>query len=300
VPDVRSPEGSARELVPRESLGPLDAVLSDPAVFHVVVERFDRVRADRGAGLQLERASFATPEALVKLAHELRAQAYLASDVACYDVSLASGLQVVAVLPAAATNGVVMSIRRRPTHVVPLAEREAQEQLSPALSARIQAALVRGHLWVVGPAGVDLAGFVSSILASCPDGERVALFERAPEIALGERAAICLKHGAVPVAELLERVPAFRPDRLVFHGLRESELKSLLETLGQRAEGYLASFAARSAQDALAAFDRSVGPDLTLRAVSLLVELKLDDAGATRVAAAYAIELDASGGLVLR
>jgi hypothetical protein len=43
-----------------------------------------------------------------------------------------------------------------------------------------------------------------------------------------------------------------------------------------------------------------VGADLTLRAVSLLVELKLDEAGDTRAAAAYAIELDGSGELALK
>jgi len=299
APDVRVGQGGAREPA-RESLGPLEGVLADPAVCHVVVERFDRVRADRGAGLKLEPVSFATPEALVRLAYAVRAQANLPSDVTSYDVSLASGLQVVAVLPAAASNGAVMSFRRRPTGVVLLAGLEDQQLLPHAVHTRIQAAAGKGHIWVVGPVGADLAGFLGSILASCPLDERVALFERAPEIALAERAAICLKHGVVALPELLERVQAFRPDRLVFHGLRESELKGLLDTLGHRADGYLASFAARSAQDALAAFDRSVGVDQTLRAVSLLVELTLDESGATRASGAYEIELDASGGLALR
>ena len=45
---------------------------------------------------------------------------------------------------------------------------------------------------------------LSSVLAACSPGERAALFERAPELAIGERAAICLKLGTVPVPELLD------------------------------------------------------------------------------------------------
>ena len=39
-------------------LGALEALLADPQVFHVTVERFDRLRSDRGQGLTQESASF--------------------------------------------------------------------------------------------------------------------------------------------------------------------------------------------------------------------------------------------------
>ncbi|MEY4508248.1 MAG: hypothetical protein RLZZ450_370 [Pseudomonadota bacterium] len=299
IPDALAPQTASRE-GSSLTLGPIDALLADPSVFHVVVERFDRIRADRGAGLELTQNRFPSPEALVRLAYEVRAHANVPSTAASYDVSLANGLQVIAVLPAAASNGAVLSVRRRPTQVLSLSELSSRGRIFPALRARIEEAVQKGHVWIVGQPGVDLAGFMSATLAACPEHERVALFERAPELAFGERAAICLKHGAVPVTELLERVSAFRPDRLAFHGLRESELNPLLETLAHHSEGYLASFTARSAKDALAAFDRSIGADLTLRAVSLLVELKLDEAGDTHAVAAYAVELDASGELALK
>ncbi|HEY6882135.1 MAG TPA: FHA domain-containing protein, partial [Polyangiales bacterium] len=37
-----------KDVAPDSLLGPIDAALADPAVFHVVVERFDRIQADRG------------------------------------------------------------------------------------------------------------------------------------------------------------------------------------------------------------------------------------------------------------
>ncbi len=282
-------------------LGPLDVVLGDPAVFHVVVERYDRIRADRGTGLNPERASFSSPEELVQVVHDVADHAGVANGSASYDVSLANGLQVVAVLPAAASNGPVMSVRRRPTRVSTLAELAERELAPSALAARMEeAARNKRHVWIVGPSGPELASFAAGALAACPPQDRAALFERAPEIAIGERSVICLKLGAVHVAELLERVRSFRPDRLLMHGLREDDLPAVLDAFAHRAHGNIATFEARSAKDALSAFDRAVGADVTLRAVSLVVELRANSNGGPRSAAAYDLELDASGELALK
>jgi pilus assembly protein CpaF len=284
-----------------EVLGPLHEVLEDDAVFHVVVERFDRIRADRGQGLTRTGASFASPQALLGTAEDIQALAGLPLGTASFDVALPNGLSVVGLMPAAASNGTLLSIRRRPTHIDSLAEQAEQGVVSFALATKLEGALLaKRHVWLVGPSGLDTSALFASMLAACPEQERLALFERAPEVAVGERSTLGIKLGGVPLTELLERVRAFRPDRLAFYGLREDELPQVLETLAHRHEGYLASLEARSAKDALAAFDRAVGPDLTLRAVSLLVELKREPSGRVSVAAAHDIELDASGALAFK
>lgn len=294
---VRSPDSATRDTL----LGPLDFLLADPSVSHIVIDRFDRIRADRGEGLSLEPTSFASPDALVELAHEIGAQGSVPQEAASFDVSLPNGLNVVAIMPAAASNGPVLSIRRRPTRVDTLDILHQHGLVSRSAIIKIEDALRhRRHVWIIGPSGADLAGFMSSTLAACALDERVAVFERAPEVAVGDRAVLCLKLGTVPVKELLERVRSFRPDRLALHGLREDELPAVIDTFAHRPEGNLAAFEARSAKDALAAFDRAAGADATLRAVSLVLELRRTDDGKTRVGAAYDIELDASGDLALR
>src|SRR5690606_39233092 len=126
-----------------------------------------------------------------------------------------------------------------------------------------------------------------------------ALFERSPEIALGERSAICLRLGSVGLEQMLERVRYFRPDRLVLHEPTESELGTVLQTFGRRQDGSLASLEQKSAKDALCALERCAGADVVLRAVSLFVELARTSEG-TRVQGVYRPELDGSGTLVLR
>ena len=282
-------------------LGPIEMLLADERVFHVVVERFDRIRADRGDGLKLEDATFGSPQALVGVAEEVLAQSGLPLGTASYDISLSNGLQVVALLPAAASNGAVLSIRRRPTHIDSLAALAAQRIVTQAVTAKLQQAVEhRRHVWLVAPSGLDVSGFFASVVAVYPEHERLALFERAPEVAVAERSTLCIKLGSVPVTELLERVRSFRPDRLAVYDLREEELSAVLSAFAHRAEGNLASYEARSAKDALAAFSRSVGADLALRAASLLIELKRGEDGKTKVSAAYEVELDASGDLTLK
>jgi Flp pilus assembly CpaF family ATPase len=266
-----------------------------------VIDRFDRVRADRGEGLGLEPTSFPSPEALVELAHELGAQGAVPQDAASFDISLANGLHVVAIMPAAASNGPVLSIRRRPTRIETLDTLHQHGLVSRSAIIKIEDVLrQKRHIWIVGPSGSDLAGVMASTLAACPRDERVAVFERAPEVAVGDRAVLCLKLGAVPMKELLERVRSFRPDRLALHGLREDELPAVIDTFAHRPEGNIAALEARSAKDALVALDRAAGADATLRAVSLILELRRTDDGKTRVGAAYDIELDASGDLALK
>ena len=282
-------------------LGPLEALLADEQVFHVVVERFDRIRADRGDGLKLEDATFGSPQALVGVAEEVLAQSGLPLGTPSYDISLSNGLQVVALLPAAASNGAVLSIRRRPSRIDSLAALSELRVVTSAVSAKLQQALEhRRHVWLVAPSGLDVSGFFASVLALYPEHERLALFERAPEVAIGERSTLCIKLGSVPVTELLERVRSFRPDRLAVYDLREEELSAVLSAFAHRAEGNLASFEARSAKDALAAFSRAVGADLALRAASLLVELKRGEDGKAKVSGAYEVELAASGDLTLK
>jgi Flp pilus assembly CpaF family ATPase len=151
----------------------------------------------------------------------------------------------------------------------------------------------------VGPHGCDLPGVLSALVAALPEDERVALFERAPEVALGRRPAVCLKIGAEDIDALLEHVRHFRPDRLVMHALRETDLKPALLSFAQRHDGSLGSVECRCAKDALTAFDRAVGPDIVLRAAPVFVELKRSE-GKTRIAAVHQTELDASGDLLLK
>lgn len=302
------PVASVRPLHPRRDTGnassanPVEALLEDSTVFHVLVERFDRIYVDRGQGLSPHTGGFASPEALLQVIRKLCIDAGVdPSAHSSYDLTLPSGLHAVCLFPSAATDGPLLSLRRRPEHSRTLAELASAGLLDSSQAHSLSSAITqRRPIWVVGAPGTDLSGIMAALIAALPGRERVALFERAPEVALDARPAVCLKIGAESVEALLERVRHFRPDRLVMHELREDDLKPALLAFAKRHDGSLGSIEHRSAKDALAAFDRSVGPDVVLRAAALLVEVARTETGATRVAALHQIELDASGDLALK
>jgi pilus assembly protein CpaF len=302
-PNTRDTRAEPERHVRRDTnTGPLDALLEDSSVFHVLVERFDRVFVDRGTGLTAHTPAFASPEALLSTIRKLCAEAGVdAVTQSSFDLTLPSGLHVVCVLPAAATDGPLLSLRRRPARVTSLESLSSAGLLDAAQEKALANALAhRRAIWVVGPPGSDLASVVAALVGSLPAAERVALFERAPELSLGARSAVCFKMSDDGLGTLLERVRHFRPDRLVMHELRDVDLKPALLAFAQRHDGSIGSVEQRSAKEALVAFDRAIGADTVLRAAGVLVEVARNDAGKTRVASVQQVELDASGDLVLK
>jgi pilus assembly protein CpaF len=298
-----SPRAEAERHARRDAnAGPLDTLLEDSSVFHVLVERFDRVFVDRGTGLAAHMPAFASPEALLATIRKLCAEAGVdASSQSSFDLTLPSGLHVVCVLPKAATDGPLLSLRRRPARVTSLESMSSEGLLDAAHEKALASALAhRRAVWVVGPPGTDLASVVAALIGSLPAQERVALFERAPELALGARSAVCFKMSDDGISTLLERARHFRPDRLVMHELRDVDLKPCLLAFAQRHDGSIGSVEQRSAKEALVAFDRAIGADTVLRAAGVIAEVARNEAGKTRVAAVYQVELDASGDLVLK
>ncbi|MFT3927208.1 MAG: FHA domain-containing protein [Myxococcales bacterium] len=281
-------------------LGPIDSLLADAHVFHIVVERFDRIRADRGQGLSPESVVFSAPQAVLTCLRRLCAQGGLVGSLPdSVELSLPNGLHVVAVLKAATSEGPVLSVQRRPAQLKSLSELAQSGLLTNDHASAIQEAVRnKRQVWFVGPGSGELARLVSGALHACDAEERVALFERSPEIAVGERSSVCLRLGTVDIETLLDRVRHFRPERLLIHTPRESELPTLLSKLSLHHEGSLVSFEQRSAKDALIALERAGGADAVLKAVSLMVELKRTPSGLA-VGGVFEPAIDGSGLLTL-
>jgi type IV secretory pathway ATPase VirB11/archaellum biosynthesis ATPase len=271
-------------------------------VRHVVVERFDRVRTDRGMGLTLEPTVFSSPQGLITAARRLLAQGGVeGKDPASVDLALPSGLQLVLVMPNAASEGPVLSLRRRPPSSTQLSELEKSGQISTEHQQKLRDALGQNkNVWVIGAGNVDPAAMVSSLLDCVPSEVRVALFERAPDVGLGSRAAVCFKLGVVPLEELLERVRYFRPDRLVLHGLRDADLAAAAAELAKRRDGSIASSEHGTAEQLVSALEQHAPAQVAARGVDLIVELGQGEHGKPRVVQLRQLETTASGKLSLK
>lgn len=93
--------------------GPLERLLSDPAVTDVLVSAPDRVWVDRGGGLMLTPVSFPDEPSVRRLAQRLAAVAGRRLDDArpWVDARLPDGTRLHAVLPPVAVGGTCLSLR---------------------------------------------------------------------------------------------------------------------------------------------------------------------------------------------
>ncbi len=275
-------------------LGPLDALLDDASVCEIIVERFDRIRVGRGEGLEHGEGEFSSVQALLTVMRRLCAQGGVSEPKTSCDLSLPSGLHVVAVFAAAATDGPVLSVRRRPPTPQSLEDLQEAGVLDDEASEAIASELEAGrNVLIVGEPGTALATFVGALIAGFDVDDRVALLERAPDVPLGGRSAVALRRAEAELDELLSRVAYLGKARLVLHELKPTELGRALEALGERRDGALASAYAPTLDSALARLRTAADGDLArvTDALPFVVHLTLEN-GKTRVARASKLKVE--------
>jgi pilus assembly protein CpaF len=292
-------EAALREL---GGLGPLEGLLADPAISQIVVERFDRIYAERGQGLTEQRGlSFSTPESLLLAARRLLAQADISeAHGGSYDVMLPSGLHVVCFL-AATTDGPVLSLQRRLATRVRLDQLVERGTLLSEQAQLLSTALAgQRPIWVVGPDAQAHASLLAALLGEVPADERVALCERVPEVSFEPRSCIALRLLPGNLPELVERGRHVRVRRFFLQDLREEDLKVALLAFAKGNAGHVASMESASPERALLALRRAGGVDVTLRAVSVMVTLAPDAELGAKVSSVAEVELDEAGELALK
>lgn len=293
-PSVDTRKLAEAALTEAAGLGPLASLLADPDARHIVIERHDVVRVDHGSGLEPQETRFSSPQALLQTARRLCARAGASADDGIAELSLPEGGHALVMWPPAVTADPVISIRRRPARPAMFEDLGADGVIDADQARAVTEALkAKRNVLIVGPSDSGVDVLLGAALATCPDDERVAVVERHPEVAIGDRAAVCLSWGRDPL-RVLDHLEHFAPKRLVLHGLMADTGNRVMHLLASRRDGSLCSMQARSAQ---AAFDElqshSNGVSVT-EAVQLVAECERTDGGRARLIAVYETE---DGGL---
>ncbi len=240
--------------------GPLEPLLSDPAVTDVLVNGPDEVWVDRGQGLERVAVRFADETAVRRLAVRLSAPTGRRLDDAqpWVDARLLGGVRLHAVLPPVATGGTCLSLRVPRRRVFSLAELVAARTVpedGAALLARLVAS--RTAFLVSGGTGTGKTTLLSALLSLVDHGDRLLLVEDAGELApdhphvvrLEARPANVEGAGEVTLRDLVRLSLRMRPDRVVVGEVRGAEVVDLLAALNTGHEGGCGTLHANSAAD---------------------------------------------------
>jgi pilus assembly protein CpaF len=244
-------------------LGPLEALLADPAVEEVMVNGPGTVYVERAGLIEATDVAFADEEELRNAIERILAPLGRRVDELSpmVDARLADGSRVNVVIPPLAIDGPLISIRRFGARRPGPDELVALGTLTVAQRDSLRAAVAaRRSVLVSGGTGSGKTTLLNALSGFVAVGERVVTIEDAAELRLQQPHVVRLEsrpagvegRGEVTIRDLLRNALRMRPDRIVIGEVRGPEALDLLTALNTGHDGALSTVHANSPADALA------------------------------------------------
>src|SRR5438128_4163844 len=262
-------------------LGPLQALLEDPAITEIMINHPHQIYVERGGRVTLSPIVFESAGQLRQVIDRIVSTVGRRVDESSpmCDARLRDGSRVNVVLPPLALDGPCMTIRKfsrdklRPDDLLTIGS------ASPAMMEFLRAA-VRSHLSILVSGGTSsgkttLLNILSSFIQS---EERIVTVEDSAELQLRQDHVIRLESrppnvegkGAIEIRDLVRNALRMRPDRIIVGECRGGEALDMLQAMNTGHEGSMSTVHANSPRDALARLETLVlmaGVDLPVKAI---------------------------------
>src|SRR6187401_2906881 len=262
-------------------LGPLEALLADPEVSDILVNRHNQIYVEKFGLLEPVDAVFKDDRHLMRIIERIVSTVGRRIDESSpmVDARLQDGSRVNAIIPPLALDGPVPSIRRFRTDR--LGAQDLVERLSltqPMLDFLRAAVSCRFNILVSGGTGAGKTTLLNILSSFIGDRERIVTIEDAAELMLRQRHVVRLEtrpaniegKGAVRQRDLVVNALRMRPDRIVVGEVRGQEALDMLQAMNTGHDGSLTTVHANSARDALYRLDMLVlmaGVELPVKAI---------------------------------
>jgi pilus assembly protein CpaF len=253
-----------RELILRDTvgLGPLEELLTDPAVEEVMVNGPEEVYVERGGRIEPTETRFQSERALRDTIERILAPLGRRVDELSpmVDARLADGSRVNVVIPPLSVDGPAISIRRftaaRPDPDELVATGTLTEELRDLLATAVRG---RRSILISGGTGSGKTTLLNALSTYIGARERVITIEDAAELRLRQPHVVRLEsrppsvegRGEVTIRDLLRNALRMRPDRILIGEVRGREALDLLAGLNTGHDGALSTLHANSPVDAL-------------------------------------------------
>jgi len=243
-------------------LGPVEALLRDPAVTDVMINGPEEVWVERAGRLERTTVAYTDAEALQTAVQRVIGPLGLRLDRARphVDARLRDGSRLHALLPPLASGGPVVTIRKFAA-VRHRWEDLVESDAVPAPVGELLRACVAERRAVVccGRTGTGKTTLLNLLLAEVGADERVVVIEDAPElrprcphvVRLETRPPNAEAAGEITLRDLVRQALRMRPDRIVVGEVRGIELVDVLQALATGHEGCMTTLHARAADEAL-------------------------------------------------
>jgi pilus assembly protein CpaF len=262
LPEARRADLAARIAERAFGLGPLEPLLSDPAVDEIMVSGTSPVWVERAGKLWCTDVRFPREQDLRDAIERILAPLGRRADEAepLADARLPDGSRVNVVLPPLALDGPALTIRRfRRRGLSPEELVENGTLTRPLLEFLARAVRARCTVLICGGTGSGKTTTLNALSSFIGADERVVTIEDAAELRLRQPHVVRLEarppnlegRGEVTIRRLVRNALRMRPDRIVVGEVRGAEALDMLTALSTGHDGSLSTVHAGTCAEAL-------------------------------------------------
>ncbi len=271
-------------------LGPLEDLLADPEVTHIMVNNKDEVYTERGGKIFLTSKKFISNEQVRAIIERIIAPIGRRIDesVPMVDARLPDGSRVNAIIPPLSLTGPSITIRKFRKERFKIEDLIELKTLSQDMAEFLKACVAaRKNMIVSGGTGSGKTTALNVLSGFIPHNERIVTIEDAAELKLHQEHWIRLESrspniegkGAITIKDLFRNTLRMRPDRIIIGECRGIETLDMLQAMNTGHDGSMTTIHANSTQDVLTRLDSMIlmaGVELPIRAIREMVASSVD------------------------
>jgi pilus assembly protein CpaF len=270
--------------------GPLEPLLSDPAITEIMVNGPNQVYIEKQGKLQLVDVALRDQAHLLNIIERIVSQVGRHVDEASpmVDSRLKDGSRVNVILPPISLVGPVVTIRK--FSKTPFTAQNLIDfgSMSPKMVSFLEAC-VKGRLNIIvsGGTGSGKTTLLNVLSGFIPEDERIVTIEDAAELQLKQSHVVTLESrpantegkGQITIRDLVRNALRMRPDRIIVGEVRSSEALDMLQAMNTGHDGSLTTTHANTPRDTMSRIETMVmmaGMELPLVAIRNQIASAID------------------------
>ncbi len=250
-------------------LGPLEELLSDPAITDIMVNGPEQTFVERKGKLELANINFRDEEHLFQIAQRICNSVGRRVDQTSplADARLKDGSRVNVIVPPLSLKGTAISIRKFSAKPITIDMMAGFGSMSTKMATCLKVAgACRFNIVISGGTGSGKTTMLNALSKMIDPGERVLTIEDAAELRLQQPHWLPLEtrppnlegQGEITIRDLVKNALRMRPDRIILGEIRGSECFDLLAAMNTGHDGSMATLHSNSPRECLARMENMV------------------------------------------
>ncbi len=271
-------------------LGPLEALLKEPAISEIMINGPKNVYVENGGNLEKSSVTFRDDKHLMQIIDRIVSKVGRRVDEVCpmVDARLQDGSRVNAIIPPLALDGPSVTIRRFGSNPLKLEDLLNYKSVTPEMVMLLEGAMkARLNIIISGGTGSGKTTLLNTLSSFISNDDRIVTIEDAAELQLQQNHVVRLEtrpaniegKGRISATDLVRNCLRMRPDRIIIGECRGAETLDMLQAMNTGHDGSLTTCHANTPRDAIARLETMImmgGFDMPLRAMRAQISSAVD------------------------